>query len=337
MRPSRWPVWFSLAWGVGGLAVLAIHLAFGVVWCSFWFGLAAFYWGAGHRYPRFRPLPPAAQLGMLGMAKDEVEGPPTSPGYLLIIFATVWLCVMLAPLMIPSTSLLPFAIPVALTLGGFAYWLSRRQRESAQVARVLLDGSRGDVTVAAGTIAGPEGGLRRHLFWFSVAGQRHGTTTVEDVDGSRVEVATMTATAMTHGFRQEDRQDLELESAQGPVHIETAGAAWAAERRPLPVAPVLRAGRPYSPRHTMVTTFVGKARVWEEELIGTGTRVLVAGKYDEAQRRISSSGGQPVVLFGVGRDGDPHAALRREWLRRQWPIWAQLLLGLIALVAAAVH
>ena len=84
----------------------------------------------------------------------------------------------------------------------------------------------------------------------------------------------------------------------------------------------------------MLGAYVGSARFWEEERIGAGDRVVVAGAYDDIRRRIEPAGGRPVLVFGVPGDGDPRAVLRAELWARRWPIAAQLLLGLLAVVAA---
>lgn len=327
------------AWFCAVVALLAVPVglwvpAFGVQWACLWLGLAAFFVGARRRFPRFVGLPAAAYLGALSMSKDEIEGPVLVPWYLLIIIGTVWLCTMMVPMMIIEPGVLvPYGIGIALTLGGGAYWLSRRQRESAAAGRALAGNPGPGRTLVRAEVSAPDRGLRRHLHWFGISGVRHGTERIETADGRTMDVATATPTHTTYGFRQEDRLPLRLQSEDGSVTVETHGALWASPRRALPTAPPLRGLDPSSPRGIMVHAFVGSANYWEEELIGRGDRVLVVGTFDPTERRITGTSDRPVLIFGVDGERDPLGVLRAELWQRRWPMIAQIVLALVAVAA----
>ncbi len=337
MQSSLRPVWFCLVVAGPGVLLLPWAPAFGVQWCCLWFGLAALYVGAARRAPRFVPLAPAADLTGMGFRRHEIEGPVIAPWYLLLLIGTTWACTMLVPLMSTAPAVLPtYGVSIGLVLAAGAGWLASQQRASARVMAALTCPPASGTTHLRATVAGPQPALRRYLHWFQIGGVRHGTERVQTTDGRTVDAATATPTSTTYGFCQEKRRVLRLESEQGPVTVETKEICWAAPRLVLSEAPPLQDVKPNSARALMVGTYVGFARVWEQETIGTGDEVIVAGTWDPDTRRVRGSSDRPVMVFGVESGRDPLAVLRAERWGRRWPILAPLVLGIIALVVGIV-
>ncbi|MCH9683103.1 MAG: hypothetical protein K0V04_16840, partial [Deltaproteobacteria bacterium] len=318
MSPSRRPIWFCAVVAVVGVGLLPVVPVFGVLWCCLWGGLAVLFVAARRRFPGFVPVPAAASLQGLGLRDSEIEGPIVVPSYILVLIGSLWSCTMLVPLMSTAPGVLPsFGVAIGLVLGGGALWLHRRQGPSANVAAALVGRAAPGTTVVLAKVEGPPIALRRHIHWFQLAGMRHGTQSVETRDGSTVTVATVTPTSTTYGFVDEQRRLLRLVSDDGVVKVQTEDVRWAAGRRPLPEAPPLpKAG---ASRNVVLESYVALARVWEEESIGAGDQVLVAGAWDPDTRRITAPDGGPVLVFGVEPGHDPIATLRAELWRRRWP------------------
>lgn len=329
MQASTRTIWFCVIVGLVGLAIVPTNLGFAILWCCLWFGSAIFFVGARRRFPGFVKLAPPASLKDLGIPDEALAGALSNPWYVLLWTTTAWLCVMAVPLMVPESSLIGFGVGIAITLLGAAAWLGTRQSGSAKIARALLGATSADQRRVIGIVRNHEAALLRDTFWFDIAGVHHGTAEVESVHGGTVTVATATPTSNTYGYRQEDREDLELNVDGETVTVETRTASWAAPARPLASAPKLRERAPGG--WSMGSAYIRGSRVWEREEIGRGQRVVALGRWDPATRRL---GGERVIVFGLGGDRDPIAALRRELWARRWPIAALIGLSVLAVVVS---
>jgi hypothetical protein len=78
---------------------------------------------------------------------------------------------------------------------------------------------------------------------------------------------------------------------------------------------------------------IRSGRAWEREEISRGRRVVALGSWDAAARRLSGS----VLLFGLGGDRDPMAALRKELLLRGWPIATLIIMAALALLLSLMR
>jgi hypothetical protein len=278
------------------------------------------------------PLPPPASLKDLGIPDASLGGALGNHWYLLLLPGTALVGVMAVPLVAPETSLLGFAIPIALTLLGAAAWLVTQQRASAMIAKRLVDTPGPDARRVIGVVDNDGPVLVRETFWFVITGVHHGTEQVQNVHGGYDTVATQTPTSNSYGYRQEQREPLLRLTFDGePWIVETHTAtSWAAPIEPLRAAPALQQRGGSLGSNSMGVAFVRSARAWERETIARGHRVVAVGRADPAARRLGSG---PAV-FGVAGDLDPLAVLRAELLHRRWPIAALIVLAGFAIVAA---
>lgn len=314
-------MWFSAIVGALGFAIAPNHLPFALQWCCLWFGMAIFYVGAQRRFPGFVPLPPPASLKDLGIPDAMLGGAPASPWYLLIPIVTTWLCVAAVPLMVPNVSLIGYGIGIALTLLATAAWLWQRQRGPVKFAKRLLRPIEPGERKLIGVVRNDQPALIRETFWFLLAGEHR--------DGDEV-----TPTLSSCGYRQEQRAPIELSVEGETAMIDTSIIVWAAPVEPLRSAPVLRDRSHLG--WTMGGPLIRSGRAWEREAISRGQRVVAVGVWDPAARRLSGTAERPAVLFGLGGDRDPVAALRKQLLLRRWPIAALVLLAVLALAVAII-
>lgn len=318
MQSSARSIWFSAIVGAIGFAFVTTNLGFALLWCCLWFGLAIFFIGARRRFPAFVPMPPPASLKDLGIPDHSLGGALSSPWYLLLLIGTVWVCVMAVPLLMPETSLIGFGIGIGVTLISVAAWLGTRQSGSVTIAKRLLGAPQAGERRLLGVVRNDEPALTRETFWFGIAGVH------TDSEGNQ------TPTSNTYGYRQEQRDELALAVEGETATVDTDAAMWAAPPKPLASAPQLR-GRSHG-GGSMAGAYIRSARAWEREEISRGQRVLALGRWDAELRRLSGNAERPVLMFGLGGDRDPAAALRRELLHRRWPIAALLGLAVIALM-----
>jgi hypothetical protein len=313
--------WICAVIGAIAFALVPYNLGFALLWCCLWFGMAIFCLGAQRRFPGFVRLPPPALLDGLGIPKDSLSGGLDNPWYVPLMIGTLWLCVMAVPLLVPETALIGFAIPIALTLLGLALWLGLRQRAAAKVARALLGAPRSGERRLIGIVRNDEPALVRETFWFDIAGTRR------DAEGNE------TTTSSSYGYQQEQRSELELGCDGETATVNTHGALWAAPPRPLGSAPAIRSRSLASPT-SMAGAFIRTAQAWDREELGRGYRVVALGAWDAATRRLSGRPERPVMVYGLGGDRDPVAALRKQLWHRRWPITALCGLAVLAVVAA---
>jgi hypothetical protein len=264
-------------------------------------------------------LPPPVSLKDLGIPDAALAGALSTPWYVLLLTGTVWACVMAVLLLVPESSLIGFGIGIMLTLVGLAVWLGRRQQASAKLAKALLAAPEPGQRRLLGIVRNDQPALVRETFWFEIDG------THRDQDGNE------TATSNSYGYRQEQRADELLLSMDGETaSVDTHVCVWAAPPTRLSTAPALRE-RSHA-GWSMGGAFVRSARVWEREELSRGQRVIALGHWDAATRRLSGNTERPVIVFGLGGDRDPVAALRKELWHRHWPIAALIGLAVIALL-----
>lgn len=282
--------------------------------------MAIFFVGARRRFLAFVPMPPPVSLKDLGIPDDTLSGAPANPWWILIFVGTTWVCVAAVPLLVPEVSLIGYGIGIALTLGAAAAWLGTRQRASVKIAKQLLGAPKSGERRLIGVVRNDQPALTRETFWFSIGGTR------TDAEGNQ------TPTSNAYGYRQEQpRVTLELSVEGETAFVDTNTAMWAAPPERLGSAPTLR-----DRRHggwSMGGAMIRSGRAWEREEISRGRRVVALGSWDAAARRLSGS----VLLFGLGGDRDPMAALRKELLLRGWPIATLIIMAALALLLSLMR
>jgi hypothetical protein len=313
--------WICAIIGAIGFALVPVNFGFALLWCCLWLGMAIFCLGAQRRFLGFVRLPPPALLTGLGIPDDSLAGGLDNPWYVPLMIGTLWLCVAGVPLLMPETALIGFGSMIALTLLGLALWLGLRQRASAKVARSLLGRPRAGERRLLGIVRNDEPALVRETFWFDISG------THRDSEGNE------TPTLNTYGYQQEQRAELELGCDGEVATVDTRTAVWAAPHRSLTSAPKIRS-RSLASETSMAGHFIRSARAWGREELCRGQRVLALGVWDAATRRLGGTAERPVLVFGLGGDRDPVAALRKELWHRRWPIIALVGLAVIAVVVS---
>lgn len=313
-------------------------LAIAASWAALHVILAAYVHALNRPLPRFhgpgfgKPSDP----GVVDAAY-ELDHPPIRSKWELAVFLVGGWMTVVAGATMPGESAWVPAIYVGVLGPGVALLAYFYDRHSAAEARRLLGAKRirdgvdtGEgclVGTAQGQAKGPEPLLWREILLYAWSISQQVTKTITDSDGnSRVVNVTETSHYSCGLRRENERQELVLDSLVGAVEVPLRGAIWASERelafgRGPGVSEVWKPTRDH-----YGGTPADRNRLSALEQIPAGAQVAVVGELrrDTKGSRMVGGAAGPLVVFSAA---EPLKVLGRALLRRR--------LAIVVMVAAA--
>ncbi len=314
-RPAK-ADWVAVTVAALMVPVMFVDLATGLILVAFWLGTATMLVASRQRLPRFVPLRASAPK-IQNLHTARIEGAPGPFGAYWMIFPfTLTVTVGPAALMGGSRGVLALGSVCALMCFIWLLFLRSHERGSARVLNRILaaDPSRRIV----GVVRELEGEMIRVISWHVWSGTHHGTARVQSVHGGEVDVATVTHTRNSMGYREEVRHPFVVQTPERSVAIDNRKVIWAATAGPLPAkSPPLRKRGTVEAHMLKMFLRVGAQR----EQVREGDRVVVLCSQDAAAiDELHGSKAEALVLYAVAGEADPvdmlvrHRGVRRTGL-----------------------